>query len=44
VRAEFLKESGVSEQFILECTIQRLKLGVEVIVKKSVPDVDGLCT
>jgi hypothetical protein len=33
VRAEFLKEFGVGEQFILECAIQRLKLGVKVIVK-----------
>ena len=37
VRAEFLKESGVGEQFILECTIQRQKLGVKVIVKKYIP-------
>lgn len=37
VGAEFLKESGVGEQFILECTIQRQKLGVKVIVKKYVP-------
>ncbi len=33
VWAEFLKELGVSEQLILECAIQRLKLGVKVIVK-----------
>src|SRR3970282_719588 len=37
VRAEFLKELGVSEQFILERTIQRQKLGVKFIVKKYVP-------
>jgi len=33
VGAEFLKELGVGEQLILECAIQRLKLGVKVIVK-----------
>jgi hypothetical protein len=33
VGTEFLKQFGVGEQFILKCTIQRLKLGVKVIVK-----------
>ena len=37
VGAEFLKELGVGEQFILECTIKRLKLSVKFIVKYNVP-------
>ncbi|MFZ2300315.1 MAG: hypothetical protein WAW10_00420 [Gallionella sp.] len=35
--AEFLKEPGVGEQFILKHTIHRLKLDVKVIVKEHVP-------
>jgi hypothetical protein len=33
VGTEFLKKFGVGEQLILKRTIQRLKLGVKVIVK-----------
>jgi hypothetical protein len=37
VGAKFLKEPGVGEQFILECNLHRLKLGMKVIVKEYVP-------
>ncbi|MEK7810978.1 MAG: hypothetical protein AAB278_04075 [Pseudomonadota bacterium] len=37
MRAEFLKQSGVGEQFILERATHRLKLGVKIIVKEYVP-------
>jgi len=37
VRAEFLKQPRVGEQFILKHVTHRLKLGVKVIVKEYVP-------